>query len=203
MTLLIFMDYLLKNTELREINLTLDSILSDINDNHKALKKINLLEIGIGNGNKSIPIFNKYEFKNYYGIEPIESVYNIFIEMCNKYNCGIKSFNVDLKEFVTNTDKKFDVILLTNVIHFIGFDNLIEQIKYIIKPNAFIIIQNPHPKPIGWGNIQYVKDSDEFDEKKWLKFKSKLENCYSEISNSKYLYKTKSDNKYIFFVLKI
>ena len=110
---------------------------------------------------------------------------------------------MDLTKFVNYTNEKFDIILLINVIHFIGLDNLILQIKEIIKQDTIIIIQNPLPKPTGWGNKKFVKDSDEYDEKKWLYFKSKLEDCYSNIYNSKYLYKNKKDDKYYFFIIKI
>lgn len=197
------MDYLLVNTELREINKTLDKIFTEINKKIKPIDSSLILEIGIGNGNKSIPISQKYKFLKYYGIEPLEKIYNAFIENNNKYNSDIISYNMDLIKFVNYIDEKFDIILLINVIHFIGFDNLIVQIKDIIKQNTIIIIQNPLPKPTGWGNKKFVKDSNEYDEKKWLNFKSKLDDCYSKILNSKYFYKIKYDDKYYFFIIKI
>lgn len=197
------MDYLLVNTGLRKINKTLDKIFIEINKKIKSLDSSTILEIGIGNGNKSIPISKKYKFKKYYGIERIEKIYNSFVENNIKYNSDIVSYNMDLIKFVKYTDKKFDIILLINVIHLIGLDNLIEQVKDIIKPNTIIIIQNPLPKPIGWGNKKFVKDSDEYDETKWINFKSQLEDCYSNILNSKYLYKIKKDDEYNFYIIKI
>ena len=68
------MNYLLKNTELREINKTLDKIFTEINKKIKPLSSSIILEIGIGTGNKSIPISKKYNFKKYYGIEPLEYI---------------------------------------------------------------------------------------------------------------------------------
>ena len=193
------MDYLLTNTNLRPINETFDLILSDIN-NKKSLKRMRVLEIGIGNGNCSIPM-SKY-FRSYYGIEPLTNIYNVFIETCNKHNCKIKSYNMDLEEFVNKTTKKFDMIILRNVIHFIGYDELIRQIKKIIKEDSIIIIQNAQANPIGWGNKEFVKDSINFNEHKWNKFKNKLEECYKSLQNSRYLYRYEQDSKYNFFILK-
>lgn len=101
------MDYLLTNTNLRPINETFDLILSDIN-NKKSLKRMRVLEIGIGNGNCSIPM-SKY-FRSYYGIEPLTNIYNVFIETCNKHNCKIKSYNMDLEEFVNKMHKQNQLV---------------------------------------------------------------------------------------------
>ena len=62
-------EYLLVNTNLRQINKTLDSIFKYIN-NLNPLNLMTVLEIGIGTGNSSIPIEKHYNFKKYYGIEP-------------------------------------------------------------------------------------------------------------------------------------
>lgn len=56
------MDYLSVNTELREINSTLNKILTEINKKFE-LNSLKILEIGIGNDNKSIPIAQKNKFK--------------------------------------------------------------------------------------------------------------------------------------------
>lgn len=197
------MDYLLEKKDLREINLTLDKIFSNINNKYKHLDKLSILEVGIGNGNKSIPIAKKYKFKKYYGLEPLKKIYDVFIESSKMHNSKIISYNMDLNEFVTKIKIKFDIILLINVIHFIGLEKLLETINPMLIPGGFVIIQNPHAKPSGWGNKQFVADSINYDEKKWLKFKSQLDKCYSDLSNSKYLHKIETDNKYIFFILNI
>ena len=166
------MDYLLKNTELKPISETLESIFSYINL-LKSLNKMRILEIGIGNGTYSIPMSKK--FRSYYGIEPLSHIYDVFIKSCLAHDCRIKSYNMDLVQFATTTDKKFDMIILKNVIHFIGYDELIKQCCKIVKRNAFIIIQNPLAKPINWGNKELNVDSDNFNEIKWLKFKKKFQ----------------------------
>ena len=141
------MDYLLVQTQLREINLMLNNIFSHINNNFKSLHKSTILEVGIGNGYKSIPIANKYKFKEYYGIESHKKIYDFFIETSKIHSSNIISYNENLEEFAKKTKIKFNIILFICVIHFIDLDNLIELIKPIIKQNGFIIIQNPHAKP--------------------------------------------------------
>jgi len=194
------MNYLLTNTELRPINETLNSLFSYINK-YKSLNKMRVLEIGIGNGNSSIPMSTK--FKSYYGIEPLTHIYDVFVKSCKKHNCSIKSYNMDLEKFVNTTNKKFDLIILRNVIQFIGHNELIKQCKKIVKKNAFIIIQNAKAEPVNWGNKELNKDSAEFNEIKWLKYKNLLETHYSSLLTSKYFDKFKKDDRYVFYVLKI
>jgi 2-polyprenyl-3-methyl-5-hydroxy-6-metoxy-1,4-benzoquinol methylase len=194
------MNYLLTNTELRPINDTMNSLFSYINK-YKSLNKMRVLEIGIGNGNSSIPMSAK--FKSYYGIEPLTHIYDVFVKSCKKHNCNIKSYNMDLEKFVNTTNKKFDLIILRNVIQFIGHNELIKQCKKIVKKNAFIIIQNAKAEPVNWGDKELNKDSAEFNEIKWLKYKNLLETHYSSLLNSKYFDKFDKDERYVFYVLKM
>ena len=126
------MDYLLVNTNLKPINETLDSIFQYIN-NLKSLNKMRVLEIGIGNGNSSIPIEKHYKFRSYYGIEPLSNIYDIFIKLRKKHNSNIKSYNMNLEKFASETTKSIDIIILKNVIHFIGLNELMFQCKKIVK----------------------------------------------------------------------
>ena len=161
-----------------------------------------VLEIGIGNGKYSIPMSKK--FKSYYGIEPVPKIYEVFIESCKKHNCNIKSYNMDFEQFINNykKNKKFDLIILRNVIHLIDYDDLIKLSNKIIKKDSFIIIQGLQAIPVGWGNKIFNKDSNEFQEEKWLKFKNHLEECYNNLLNSKYLDKVEKNDKNNFFILK-
>lgn len=193
-------DYLLTRTKLIPINETLNSLFSYINK-YKSLNKMRVLEIGIGNGNSSIPMSVK--FKSYYGIEPLSNIYDVFIKSCKEHKCSIKSYNMDLEKFVNTTNKKFDLIILRNVIQFIGHNELIKQCKKIVNKNAFIIIQNRKAHPFGWGDKELNKDSAEFNEIKWLKYKNLLESHYSVLLNSKYFDKFDKDDRYVFYVLKI
>ena len=195
------MDYLLVNTDLKPINETLDSIFQYIN-NLESLNNMIVLDIGIGNGNSSIPMEKHYKFKAYYGIEPLSNIYDIFIKLHKKHNSKIKSYNMNLEKFASETKKKFDIIILRNVIHLIGINELMSKCRKIVKKNAFIIIQNLQAEPIGWGDHSFVKKSINFNKKKWLKFENQLKLCYYKILNNKYLYKYIKDDKYIFFMLK-
>jgi cyclopropane fatty-acyl-phospholipid synthase-like methyltransferase len=159
-----------------------------------------VLEIGFGIGDCSIQMSLK--FKSYYGIEPLKELYDVFIELSKTYNNKIKSFNMNLKDFVSKTNKKFDMIILRNVIHFIGYEKLIYQCSKIVKQKAYIIIQNTLAKPIRWGNTEFIQDSINFNEIKWLKFKDQLDTLYDNLLNSSYLHKYKTDDKFIFVVLK-
>ena len=85
------MNYLLLHTELRERNKTLDKIFTEINKKIKPIDSLIILEIGIGNGNRSIPISQKYKFKKYYGIEPLENIYNVFVENKGQFNDWVKT----------------------------------------------------------------------------------------------------------------
>ena len=83
--------------------------------------------------------------------------HDVFVKSCKKHNCSIKSYNMDLEKFVNTTNKKFDLIILRNVIQFIGHDELIKQCKKIVKKNAFIIIQNAKAEPDNWVNKELNK----------------------------------------------
>jgi len=194
------MNYLLKKTELREIDSKLEEIFNEINI-IKSLKKMHVLEIGIGNGNKSIPISSK--FKSYYGIEKSTPIYNNFLSLCKNHKCNIKSFNMNLTEFVDYTTKKFDMIILINTIHFIGVTELLLQSSKILKKNGYIIIQNPHEIAYGWGDKELVQDSELFNESVWLKYKKNLEKCYNELFHNKFLFKFEQNQRFKFFLLKI
>ena len=94
------------------------------------------------------------------------------------------------------------MIILRNVIHLIDYDDLIKLSNKIIKKDSFIIIQGLQAIPVGWGNKIFNKDSNEFQEEKWLKFKNHLEECYNNLLNSKYLDKVEKNDKNNFFILK-
>jgi tRNA G46 methylase TrmB len=194
------MNYLLKKTELREIDPKLEEIFNEINT-IKTLKKMQVLEIGIGNGNKTIPISNK--FKSYYGIEESTQIYNTFLSLCQDHKCNIKSFNMNLTDFINYTSKKFDMIILINTIHFIGVTELLQQASKILKKNGYIIIQNPHEIAYGWGDKKLVQDSELFNESIWLKYKKNLEKCYNELYHNNNLFKFEQNQRFKFFILKI
>lgn len=192
--------YLLKNKDLKK-NEKLNEILNSINKNN-SLHNMRVLEVGIGTGIHTINYIEN-KFKSYYALEPQIDIYNVLINLIKKHNSNIKPYNMNLEEFTHNIEKKFDMIILKNVVHFIGYFNLIEYCKKIVKKNSIILIQNPKAKPRKWGNQEFLKTSVNFNLEKWLKFQNKLNNCYNDISNSDYLHEIIiDDDNDVFFILK-
>lgn len=169
------------------------------------LSQMTVLEIGVGNGNKSISLATL--FQTYYGIEPSSKTFKYFTEMCDKYNSTIKGYNMNLQEFVhyihkVKPDLQFDLIILMNTIHFIGINKLLLQINGIITNNTIILIKNPLITPRRWGDSELNEDSDDFNPDKWLAYKNKLEECYDEIIHHSCLCNNMQDKHFKYFVLK-
>ena len=194
------MDYLLKiPTDLKEPNELFNSFLLSI-DNTDKLKNMRALEIGIGIGNKSIPLSKK--FKSYYGIEQDKLVYNKFLEICNENKCNIIAYNLDYYTFIEKTNKLFDIIIAINVIYFFDLDLFFEKsLKILNLKKTYLLIQNPKARPYGWGLPHFNKNSDSFNETKWIKFRTKLTNVDKYLISSKYFIKKESSDIYNIYLL--
>ena len=194
-----------KNLKIRPIDEKLLDIFDFINSTYSInIYESRLLEIGIGIGNKSIELSKL--FSSYYGIEPDIELYNRLTNLCEKNKCKIKHFNMDFNTFVKFTDKKFNIIFLENVIHFIDFEIFIKKVKKIFNKyeSGFILIKNPRIKPYNWGNKEFCKDSELFNEKKWIIFREKLKLIYEKLNNSKYLikiYTTEYSYYFVFYLI--
>lgn len=174
--------------------------INSLNDFNILNKRI--LEIGLGTGNKSIGLSRL--FTSYYGIEPDQSLYQIFLNLCEENDCKIKSFNMSFDSFVVSTDKKFKLIIMENVIHFLDFDNLIKQLKKISYQDiSYVLIKNPKARPYGWGNLEFCIESEKFNKEKFNKFRDKLKVIYNKLDNSKYLIKKISSDFSHYFLLQI
>ncbi len=188
--------------ELKPIHPEVLDILEYIDGlSEKNIFKSNVLEIGFGTGHKSIELSKLFD--NYYGIEPDSGLYKIFEKLCKKSDCKIKSFNMNLDDFVEKTDLKFDLVILENVIHFINFEDFFRDIKKILNPGGYVLIKNGKAIPYGWGNKEFCKDSEQFNEIKWIKFRDGLKKTFEKLDNSEYLINKKSTNTSNYFVLKI
>ena len=189
-------------TELKPVNPEMLYAIEYINSiSSSNIFKSNVLEVGLGTGRKSIRLSELFE--RFYGIEPDPELYKIFTDSCTESNCKITSYNMDFDTFVSETNLKFDLIILENVIHFIELDDFIVKSKQILNPDGYILIKNPKAIPAGWGNKEFCADSDKFDEVKWIRFRTQLKEIYSRLDNSEYLIKKNSTNTSHFFILKI
>ena len=198
------MDHFKLNTNIKPIDPQLIKIFDYINLTYQIdIYDSRVLEVGIGSGNKSIELAKL--FRSYYGIEPNKEIYTMLTELCAKYECKIKTYNTSFNEFIDTTDKKFNLILLVNVIHFMNLDDFISKCKNITstKSDSFILIKNPKARPYGWADKKICKDSEQFDENKWTKFRERLKTIYDEISKSKYFVKKYTNDVYHYFLLKI
>jgi hypothetical protein len=115
----------------------------------------------------------------------------------------IKTYNYDLEQFADKTTKKFNIIYLRNVIHFLDYEHFITICKRILKKNSYIIIQNPHANPRCWGDNRLNIDSDKYDETIWLRTKNRLDMIYKTLLLDIRLIKYEKDDRYHFFVLKM
>lgn len=198
------MDYLKKfQIKIKSPDSTFIELFEYINSlNNFNIFNERILEVGFGTGNKSIRLSKL--FISYYGIEPDLSLYQIFLNLCEDNNCNIKSFNMSFDSFIDFTDKKFKLILIEDVIHFLDFDNLIKKSKKISNRDIiYILIKNAKARPYGWGNLEFCIESEKFNKEKFNKFRDKLKIIYNKLDNSKYLIKKNSNNFYHYFLLQI
>ena len=116
--------------------------------------------------------------------------------------CDIAKFNVDKFEsniqlhcdtfdhFLETTDKKFDIMIFINSIHFLYIPHLQ---KYIKKCKYFIVAHPLYNSNI-FGDIRLNKGNEKFDEELWNKNKIVLEKY--EIFIKKYKVIFEDSNKF-------
>lgn len=190
------------NIKIKPIDKDLLNLINFINETYSVnIFTLNVLEVGIGIGHKSIKLSKLFD--NYYGLEPIKDIYKICKKNLSKHKSNIKLLNINLDNFIKNTDLKFDLIILENSIHFIDFDNFFSSVKNILNSTGYIIIKNPLARPYGWGNKEFCADSDIFNESKWIKFREQLKTIYNHLDNSPYLVKKIKNNFYHYYLLKL
>lgn len=100
-----------------------------------------LLDVGGGYG-----LFSKIAKENSkFHIEIIEP--NLETYFINKNN--IKSHRIKLENFIQNTKRRYDVIVLLDVLeHFDNPDNIIEGIKKLLKDKGLMVVSLPNYKSI-------------------------------------------------------
>ena len=100
-----------------------------------------LLDVGEGFG-----LFSKIaKEKSKFHVEIIEP----YLETYYVNNKNIKSHRLKLENFIKNTNRRYDVIVLLDVLeHFESPDQIIENVKKILKDKGLIVISLPNYKSI-------------------------------------------------------
>ena len=100
-----------------------------------------LLDVGGGFG-----LFSKLARENSkFHVEIIEP----YLETYYVNNKNIKSHRLKLENFIKNTERRYDVIVLLDVLeHFENPDEVIENVKKILKDKGLIVISLPNYKSI-------------------------------------------------------
>jgi hypothetical protein len=64
------------------------------------------------------------------------------------------------------------------------------------------LIKNAKARPYGWRNKIFSKDSEEYEDKKWIIFREKLKSIFNKIMNSKYFVEKYENDFYNYYILK-
>ncbi len=134
------------------------------------LKNKKAIEIGIGNSLRSIPLSKLFE--SYYGVEQNKKLMKLSKENCKKYKCNIHFIQDSVENL--NLKNTFDVAIFINTFHFINKKKTIEKLIKIIDKKGIIFIDEPKPRPYGWGSPVLNKDSPQFDPIKWKRKETNL-----------------------------
>ena len=155
-------------------------------------EQLQALEVGCGIGDKSF--FLSHDFAEYSVMEPNKIAYDVFIKKSSELGCTIQAYNMDFNTFQTeNPDKKYDVIIFIFSFHFMNKKDIIEQIMKSVKDHGYVIIHYPSLTPYQWSNEEYNKTSHQFNQQKWEKRKSLLQEYVDIIQSSKYLMRSVMD----------
>ena len=156
------------------------------------LKKYKCLEIGGGNLLSSIP--NTKYFKSYDVIEPNVKICDIAKINIDKFESNIKLYCDTFDHFLETTDKKFDIMIFINSIHFIDIQHLQ---KYIAKCKYFIVV-HPLYNSNNFGDTRLNRGSKNFDEELWNKEKIHLEKYEFFIKKYKVIFEDSNKFRKIF-----
>lgn len=156
-------------------------------------KKYKCLEIGGGNLLSSIP--NTKYFKSYDVIEPNVKLYEIAKFNVNKFESNIQLHCDTFDHFLETTDKKFDIMVFFNSIHFINIQHLQ---KYLNKSKYFIVVHPLYNNNL-FGDTRLNRGSENFDEELWNKEKIHLEKYELFIKNYKVIFEDSNKFRKIFF----
>jgi hypothetical protein len=155
-------------------------------------KKYKCLEIGGGNLLSSIP--NTKYFKSYDVIEPNVKLYEIAKFNVNKFESNIQLHCDTFDHFLETTDKKFDIMIFINSIHFINMQHLQ---KHLNKSKYFIVVHPLYNNNLFW-DTRLNRDSEKFDEELYNKNKIVLEKYELLIKKYKVIFEDSNKFRKIF-----
>ena len=134
------------------------------------LDDLSVLEVGIGNGLKSIS--RSKLFGSYVGLEPDDKLFEISTENCDRVKCKIELVHSDIDGY--RTDEKYDLVILENVFHFLDPDDSLDKLIGLLRPNGVVFVDEPKAIPKRCGNSELNEYSDQFNPEKWEKKKTML-----------------------------
>lgn len=147
--------------------------LKFLRSNLELFKNKYVLEIGCGSGNNCFELNYYTNTKETIGIDIDGDLINFAIKQAQILNFGphIKFYKKNFIEFLSSSSKKYDVVILYDVIeHIENPKKLLELVKNILSQNGIIIVSVPtynYKKVFGrrfHNSIGHLKDGYNFDE---------------------------------------
>jgi 2-polyprenyl-3-methyl-5-hydroxy-6-metoxy-1,4-benzoquinol methylase len=163
------------------------------------LESSNVLDIGCGNG------FLSFAFaplvQSVLGIDPSEPMINAANEANELYKMNNVKF---INEKIINIDKKYDIIIISNVLHLIsgvGLELMLDKAFKLLKENGVLYIKHPTNKSI-FADKSLRSECPEFDKEKYKKWIKNIGITKNKIFKyvDKYRYIIKNDKNLHIFV---
>ena len=157
----------------------------------KLLSGKNVLDLGIGEGQNSIPLSELG-----YHVTGVDYSTKA-LDICRNNSSNIKFIHDDIRNFIIEKDK-YDLILSAGVLHFLHKDDvnhIIKEIKSNLKPNGLVYISVFSEKDPGLNKKENNTDFDRLDHNI---FHNHIENTYISYFSKNEILKLFSDFTTIF-----
>ena len=160
-----------------------------------------VLDIGCGNGLLSFAFAPLVQ--SILGIDPSEPMINAANEANKLYKINNVKF---INEKIININKKYDIIIISNVLHLVlglGLELMLEKAFKLLKENGVLYIKHPTNKST-FVDKSLKLECPEFDKKKYNKWMKNINVTKNKIFNyiDKYRYIIKNDkNLHIFITI--
>jgi 2-polyprenyl-3-methyl-5-hydroxy-6-metoxy-1,4-benzoquinol methylase len=163
------------------------------------LESCNVLDIGCGNGLLSFAFAPLVQ--SVLGIDPSEPMINAANEANELYKINNVKF---INEKIININKKYDIIIISNVLHLIsgvGLELMLEKAFKLLKENGVLYIKHPTNKST-FADKSLKKECPEFDKEKYKKWMKNIGLTKNKIFKyiDEYRYIMKNENNLHIFV---